>query len=280
MIQIQHLARFPDIGSNSCLLQLGETRVVLDAGTHPKHTGHETLPMFESIELNSLDAIIVSHPHLDHIGALPCLMQQHPNAAVAMTEATRESGEALLHNSVNVMKSQRHELGIVEYPLYSHRKVDELERFWFTRGVGETFSFGHTDRVECEFFHAGHVQGAVGVQLTFEGKKIFYTGDVHFEDQSITPGAQFPREKIHTLIMETTRGDYQRPQSYTRENERNRLGEKICEVLDRGGSILIPVFAFGKTQELLIMLHELREEGLLPVVPVHIGGLSTRMTQI
>jgi Cft2 family RNA processing exonuclease len=178
------------------------------------------------------------------------------------------------------MKSQRRELGVSGYPLYSHKKVDELERFWFSRGVGETFAVGHDDRVECEFFHAGHVQGAVGIRLTWEGKNVFYTGDVHFEDQTVTTAAQFPNEKLNTLIVETTRGNNPRPEGYTRENEKRRLGETITNVLERNGSVLIPVFAFGKTQELLMMLHELREEEVIPVVPVHIGGLSTRMTQI
>ena len=279
-MRFQHLARYPDIGSNSCLLELGSTRIVLDAGTHPKHVGRESLPLFEEIEYDTVDAIFVTHPHLDHIGALPCLMEQQPHAAVAMTEETRESGEALLHNSVNVMKSQRRELGVSGYPLYSHKKVNELERFWFSRGVGETFAVGHDDRVECEFFHAGHVQGAVGIRLTWEGKNVFYTGDVHFEDQTVTTAAQFPNEKLNTLIVETTRGNNPRPEGYTRENEKRRLGETITNVLERNGSVLIPVFAFGKTQELLMMLHELREEEVIPVVPVHIGGLSTRMTQI
>lgn len=279
-MRFQHLARYPDIGSNSCLLELGSTRIVLDAGTHPKHVGRESLPLFEEIEYDTVDAIFVTHPHLDHIGALPCLMEQQPHAAVAMTEETRESGEALLHNSVNVMKSQRRELGVSGYPLYSHKKVDELERFWFSRGVGETFAVGHDDRVECEFFHAGHVQGAVGIRLTWEGENVFYTGDVHFEDQTVTTAAQFPNEKLNTLIVETTRGNNPRPEGYTRENEKRRLGETITNVLERNGSVLIPVFAFGKTQELLMMLHELREEEVIPVVPVHIGGLSTRMTQI
>ena len=279
-MRFQHLARYSDIGSNSCLIEMGETRIVLDAGTHPKHVGRDSLPLFEKIEYDTVDAILVTHPHLDHIGALPCLMEKQPHAAVAMTEETRESGEALLHNSVNVMKSKKRELGISEYPLYSHKKVDNLERFWFSRSVGETFSVGHDDRVECEFYHAGHVQGAVGIRLELEGKTVFYTGDAHFEDQTITTAAQFPQQKINTLIIETTRGDYTRPPDYTREAEKRRLGETIANVIERNGSVLIPVFAFGKTQELLMMLHELRAEGVIPVVPVHIGGLSTRMTQI
>lgn len=280
MMLFKNLARFPDIGSNSYLLDFGETRIVLDAGTHPKHTGRDTLPRFEEIEPDSVDAIFVSHPHLDHIGGLPVLMQQQISAAVAMTAPTRESGAALLHNSVNVMQSQKEELNEPAYPLYSHRRVNEYERLWFTRGTSEVFSIGTRDRIECEFYPAGHVQGAVGIRMESSMHTVFYTGDVHFEDQTMTKAAEFPTKDIDTLIVETTRGGYERDPDYTREQEKQRLGESIRKTIERGGAVLIPVFAFGKTQELLLMLQELREAGKIPHVPVHIGGLSTRMSQI
>ena len=200
-MRFHNLARFADIGSNSYLVEIGSTRIVLDAGTHPKHTGRDTLPLFETIEQDSVDGILISHPHLDHIGGLPVLMQQQVSAAVAMTPETRESGSALLHNSVNVMKSQRDELDEPDYPLYSHRKVDELERLWFTRSPGEVFSLGEVDRVQCEFYRAGHVLGAVGVHLQGENESVFYTGDVHFEDQTMTRKAEFPEESFDTLII-------------------------------------------------------------------------------
>lgn len=279
-MRFQNLSRHTDIGSNSYLLEVGETRIVLDAGSHPKHTGKDTLPQFERLSRDTVDAILLSHPHLDHIGGLPVLMHQHPNAAVAMTELTRENGGALLHNSVNVMKAQREELNEPSYPLYSHRQVDEAERSWFSREVGERFYIGDRERLSCEFFQAGHVLGAVGIAIEFDGHRFFYTGDVHFEDQTMTRAAEFPADKVDTLVIETTRGDHVRSPGYTREDEKLRFAEVVASTLERGGSVLIPVFAFGKTQELLLMLRELFDSGLVPPAPVHIGGLSTKMTQI
>lgn len=279
-MRFRNLARHLDIGCNSYLLEFGGTRLVLDSGTHPKHTGRDTLPLFEELEFDSVDAALVSHPHLDHIGSLPRLMKQQPGATVCMTEETREFGGALLHNSVNVMKAQRKELNEPTYPLYSHREVENAEKNWYTRSVGSPFSLGDSDRVECEFYRAGHVLGAVGIEMRWEGKTVFYSGDVHFEDQTMTRGADFPTGEVDALIIETTRGDTVRPDSYSRESEKQRLGTVIAETIARGGSVLIPVFAFGKTQELLLMLHELFDQEVIPFVPVHIGGLSTRMTQI
>lgn len=275
-----NLSSHPDIGSNSYLLETGGVRLVLDAGTHPKHTGRDTLPLYERLAPDSVDGILVSHPHLDHIGALPVLMREQQRAVVAMSRLTIEHGDVLLHNSVNVMKAQRDELQEPLYPLYSHGEVDACVRRWTSREAGQRFTLGDRERVSVEFFRAGHVLGAVGMRIEGGGKSLFYTGDVHFEDQTLTRAAQFPAERVDTLVMETTRGGHARPPGYTREAEKRRLAEAIVATLGRGGSVLIPVFAFGKTQELLLMLKEMIDEGLLPPVPVHIGGLSTKMTEI
>jgi len=279
-MRFTNLASHPDIGSNSYLLELGETRLILDAGTHPKHTGRDTLPRYEMLPPDSVDGILLSHPHLDHIGALPVLMREQPGAAVVMTRLTREHGDVLLHNSVNVMKAQREELNEPLYPLYSHGQVESCVHRWMVREPGQAFSLGERDRVSVEFFRAGHVLGAVGMKIEAQGHRIFYTVDVHFEDQTITRGADFPSDAVDTLLIETTRGDHQRDPGYTREAERKRLGAILRAVIEGGGSVLIPVFAFGKTQELLLLLKELMEEGAIPSVPVHIGGLSTKMTEV
>jgi predicted metal-dependent RNase len=90
--------------------------------------------------------------------------------------------------------------------------------------------------------------------------------------------ADFPTEGIDVLAMETTRGTYERPADYTRKAEKERLAALIRDTFDANGSVLIPVFALGKTQEVMLMLHELHEEGLIPEMPLQIGGLGTKVT--
>ena len=277
----QSLTRGVDIGANSYLLQLGASRVVLDAGVHPKIDGLKSAPDFDRLRYDSVDTILVSHAHLDHTGALPLLCRQQPNAQVFLTEETLELTDALLHNSVNVMKAQRDELGIGEYPLFSHRELDQLKPFWFAQKARRAFRIGATDEIECELFHAGHILGAAGIRLTVDDHTVFYTGDVHFEDQTLCRGARFPEGNIDTLIVEATRGDSERSPNYTRGNEIRRLAGRIIESVEAGGSVMIPVFAMGKTQELVVALDELKKAGELPPdLPFHIGGLSTRMTGI
>ena len=117
MIYFTNLAPANEIGGNSYLLEFGNCRVALDAGTHPKREGRETLPKLDLLKFDSLDAIFLTHAHLDHSGALPVMMREHPSARVIMSEATRELTDAMLHNSVNVMTAKREELGETAYPL-------------------------------------------------------------------------------------------------------------------------------------------------------------------
>jgi Cft2 family RNA processing exonuclease len=116
--------------------------------------------------------------------------------------------------------------------------------------------------------------------LRTRDQTVFYTGDVNFDDQTIMQAAQFPEGKIDILIMECTRGDHPAPAGWTRAGEEKRFCEAINAAFDQDGCVLIPVFALGKTQEVLAMLHNFKREQLLPDCPVYIGGLSAKMTGI
>jgi Cft2 family RNA processing exonuclease len=259
---------------------MGSTRVLLDAGMHPKEEGLASLPDFSELRDLKVDAAVITHCHLDHIGALPVFQRHHPEAEIVMTEATAALGDAMLHNSVNVMLAKRDQHGVKEYPLFSHGEVGTIERRWSYQRMETPRSLG-SESLTCRFYEAGHILGAVGALFEQDGAKVFYTGDVHFEDQTLLRGAQFPDGKIDVLIMETTRGAHSRPADYTRQREAQRLGEVITETIAHGGSVLMPVFALGKTQEMLLLLHELHRSGLVPRhAPISIGGLATKMTQI
>lgn len=281
-----NLTRRIEIGANSYYLEIDGRRLVLDCGMHPKSEGDDALPNFRPIADRPLDAILISHAHQDHIGTLPVLMRRQPGVPVFMTEATSEIGGTLLHNSVNVMTRQREELGVTLYPLFTHREADRAAEQWrlcpMRRPItisGEGASARDADALTFEFFDAGHVLGSAGVLLRGRDASIFYTGDVNFDDQTIMQAAAFPDEKIDVLIIECTRGDHATAAGWTRAGEERRLGEAIAEAFQGGGCVLIPVFALGKTQELLAMLFQFRRQNLLRDFPVYIGGLSSKMTE-
>lgn len=279
MISFRSLARDVEIGANSYLLDFDGTRVLLDAGMHPKREAGEAIPQLGEIGFGTLDAALLSHAHLDHSGALPVLQRAQPETPVYMSEPTAALTEALLHNAVNVMDSKRVELGIDEYPLFSHREVGQFAKSWGARRTGRAFEVAGSE-VECTLFDAGHVMGAVGAKFEHGGRSVFYTGDVHFEDQTILRGADFPEEGVDVLIIECTRGDSDRAPGYTRWGEGERLAEMMEDCLEQRGSVMIPVFAMGKTQETLTLLYELQRARRLRSLPFHVGGLSIKMTNI
>ena len=260
---------------------------MLDCGMHPKNTGEDALPLFKTVADREIEAILISHAHQDHIGTLPLAMRRFPGARIFMTESTAEVGSVLLHNSVNVMTRQREEIGEMSYPLFTHRETDRASDRWRWCPLRQQISIAgeraprrEKDALMFEFFDAGHVLGSTGVMLRGERRTVFYSGDVNFDDQTIMQSAVFPQEKIDVLIMECTRGDHAKPEGWTRAGEEQRLAAALGTAFERAACVLIPVFALGKTQELLAMLYKFRRQRLLPEFPIYIGGLSSKFTNI
>jgi Cft2 family RNA processing exonuclease len=276
-MRFRNLTRQREIGANSYLLEAGDHRVVLDAGMHPKRVGFDALPDFGPLPHKSANAVIITHAHHDHIGSMPVLQRKQPNTPVLMTEITGELSSAMLHNSVNVMTKQREENSITEYPLFTHRELDDIRAQWIYRDIDRSFEIPDTN-LEATLFDAGHILGSTGVLVREGSNTLFYTGDVNFEAQTICRAADFPTSGIDVMIAETTRGDYARPEGFSRKAEKERLAGVIRDTHAAGGAVMIPVFALGKTQEVMLMLHELHQEGLIPEMPLYIGGLSTKIT--
>jgi Cft2 family RNA processing exonuclease len=279
-MKFTNLTRAEEIGANCYLLETGNTRVLLDSGMHPRAAGPQATPDFSVLGDRGFDAMVLTHAHQDHVGCLPLAMRQSPDAPVFMTEATAAISDVMLHNSVNVMMRQREELGLPDYPLFSHREVEQLADQWRLVDLGRPFDLSdERGAVTCELFDAGHILGSTGALVRAEGRRIFYTGDVNFEDQTLMRAAKFPEENIDVLIMETTRGDSPVPEGFTRKTEEERFINALQAALDEGAPVLVPVFALGKTQELLALLHGARKSGALRGgFGLYVGGLGAKIT--
>ena len=286
-MNILNLNPDPDIGASAWLVELEAHRILLDAGMHPKLEGRDALPKFGKAGTHDVDAIAISHCHHDHVGALPVAVRHFSKAHVLMTELSYLIVERVLHNSVNVMTRQRDELGIKEYPLYTHDEVDDIAPFFqgFKYNREIEWAAYHKSRAglpspTLEFFDAGHTLGSAGILLRGKKETMFYTGDVCFHDQTILKGAQFENVKADVMIMETTRGNRDVPKEFTREKEIERLVEAIQAAQKKKGCVMIPAFALGRTQEMLALLALLMREGKLKQQPIYIGGLGRVFTEI
>ena len=280
-----NLTRHLGIGANSYWLRIGGKNIIIDVGADPKIDGIGSSPDFSKVPEGAVDAIIITHAHQDHIGALPVLTRRETQCPVFLTEPTAHIAEIMLHNSVSVMMRQRDELNLMEYPLFTHRGVDFCVQSWVRCGLRQRYNLAgepcvDEDEVTFEFYHAGHILGSAGVMIRHKGKSLFYTGDVNFENQTIMSGADFPEDGVDVLIMETTRGDAPTPVGFTRAGEEERFGRAIQRAIDEGGTVTIPVFALGKTQEVLAMLWKMRLHGLIGNIPIYIGGLSVKITTV
>src|SRR5471032_2713349 len=269
------LNRDGGIGANSLFVQLGDLNILIDSGLHPKRVGRRAAPDHSPLRGKNLDLIIITHCHLDHIGSLPITMREHPNAVVMMTTSSRMLIERMLHNSASVMMRQREDQDIPDYPLFSHEEIDRISRRMtgINFGQGKKFKAGK-DEIEVILHPAGHVAGAAAVEIRHKHRAIFFTGDVLFENQRTLPGAKFPAGHFDTLVTETTRGTTERTLEKTRGNEMARLVESINDTIKRGGSFLIPVFALGRMQEVLSIIHDARKFGTLVDCPIFASGLG------
>ncbi len=274
-MKLTDLNRDGGIGANSLLLQLGDFRLLVDCGLHPKKTGRAASPDLARLRGLRLDLIILTHCHLDHLGSLPVVMREHPDTPVVMTQPSRMLAERMLHNSANVMLRQRDEESIPDYPLFTHEEIERIAPRFTALPFGQAKKIrGAKDEIELTFHPAGHVAGAAGVELRHKHRAIFITGDVLFDNQRILPGAKFPAGHFDTLITETTRGNTERAIKHSRADEMARLVASINATIGRGGSFLLPVFALGRMQEILTIVADARKFNRLAECPIFASGLG------
>ncbi len=274
-MKLTDLNRDGGIGANSLFIQLGDLNILVDCGLNPKKVGRLATPDLKPLRGLTLDLIIITHCHLDHIGSLPVVMREHPNTPVIMTTSSRMLIERMLHNSANVMVRQKEEENIPDYPLFTHDEIDRCGKRLTGLPFGHAKHFrGAKDEVEIILHPAGHVAGAAAVEIRHKHRHIFFTGDVLFESQRTLAGAKFPAGHFDTIVMETTRGTTERPLGKERVNEVARLITAINDAIQRGGSVLIPVFALGRMQEIFAIMHDARKFGRLVECPIYSGGLG------
>lgn len=255
------------------LVTWGGQRVLLDCGLFQ---GFKVLrernwaaPVFDPREL---DAVVLSHAHLDHSGWLPALVRQGFRGPIYCSPATRDLAEVLLLDAAHLQEEDARRANRYGYsrhakalPLFTRADAKKaLARFKPLR-EGQT---ARVDTLTVTLTPVGHLLGACAVTLAHEGERLVYSGDLGRSNDLLMPPPQAITE-ADVLLIESTYGNRLHPA----EDAAARLAQIVRETIHRGGSVLLPAFAVGRAQALLLVLQRLKAAGEIPPhLPIHLDS--------
>ena len=236
-MQLEVLGSGMEVGKSALLLSEGGCNILMDYGVKLQPEPPKYPPM-----IKRADGIILSHAHLDHSGGLPSLYKKS-KPHLFMTDVTLDLATLLLMDSLKV--SMKNGYGCP----FSKNDIKHMIKNTKNVHYGEKFK---VDKFSCRLFDAGHIPGSAGMLLETKNKKIFYTGDIQTNDSNLLAGCRLP-EKCDVLITESTYSMRDHP---SRESEEKRLLDAVEESMANDETALIPVFAVGRAQEILLILEK------------------------
>ncbi|KAI1855304.1 hypothetical protein JX266_000169 [Neoarthrinium moseri] len=238
-----------EVGRSCHIVQYKGKTVMLDAGQHPAYDGLASLPFFDEFDLSTVDVLLITHFHIDHAASLPyVLAKTNFKGRVFMTHPTKAIYKWLIADSVRVGNTSSNP---TSQPVYTEQDHEAT----LPRIEAIDFHTTHTvSSIRITPYPAGHVLGAAMYLIEIAGLKIFFTGDYSREQDRHLVSAEVPRGvKIDVLITESTYGVASHVPRLEREQA---LMKSITGILNRGGRVLMPVFALGRAQELFLILDE------------------------
>lgn len=245
LLQIKPLGAGQEVGRSCIMLDFKGKKIMLDCGIHPGLSGMDALPYVDLIDADEVDLLLISHFHLDHCGALPWfLMKTSFRGRCFMTHATKAIYRWMLSDYIKISNIS------TEQMLYTEADLEaSMEKI-------ETINF-HEERdvmgIRFWAYHAGHVLGAAMFMIEIAGVKILYTGDFSRQEDRHLMAAEIPQMRPDVLITESTYGTHIHEK---REDRESRFTSLVQKIVQQGGRCLIPVFALGRAQELLLILDE------------------------
>lgn len=239
-----------EVGRSSHMLQYKNKTVMLDAGVHPAYQGYASLPFYDEFDLSKVDILLISHFHVDHAASLPYVMQKtNFQGRVFMTHPTKAIYRWLLRDFVRVTSIGNSATGKDENLYTDEDLAESFDRI-------ETIDYHSTvDVCGIKFtaYHAGHVLGAAMFQIEIAGLRVLFTGDYSRELDRHLNSAEVPPFPSDVLIVESTFGTATHEPRINRER---KLTQLIHSTVTKGGRVLLPVFALGRAQELMLILDE------------------------
>lgn len=274
-VRITALGGFREVGRSCALLTTNESKVLVDCGMAMESEDIK-LPYLKAPEvlpLEQLDAIVITHAHLDHCGLLPALYKYGYDGPTYCTPPTRDLMALLLLDNIKVSHNEGKKLP------FESKHIREMVKRCITLRYGETTDI--SPDIRLTFQNAGHILGSAIVHFHIGDGfyNIAFTGDMKFERSWLFNAAinKFPR--LETLLIESTYGGYHDIQP-SRQDASDALQQIISQVLERNGKVIIPVFAVGRSQEVMLVLESAIRNGKIPPVPVYLDGMIWEATAI
>lgn len=239
-----------EVGRSCHILQYKGKTIMLDAGVHPAYQGMASLPFYDGFDISKVDILLISHFHLDHAASLPYVMQRTPfKGRVFMTHPTKAIYRWLLKDFVRVTNIGSDSVSMEDSLYTDEDLVESFDKI-------ETIDYHSTmevNGIKFTAYHAGHVLGAAMFQIEIAGLRILFTGDYSREMDRHLNSAEVPPQSSNILIVESTFGTATHEPRLHREK---KLTQLIHNTVSKGGRVLMPVFALGRAQELMLILDE------------------------
>jgi len=260
-----------EVGASCGLLCIGDRRVLIDAGMRPSaRAGQDRLPALDRLAAEPPEAILVTHAHIDHTGALPLASELFPTAPIYCTETTLLLMRLLLADSVRVMEAE-HLAQEGETPLYTAEVVERTLARVRPVEWGQPIAPLDDPAITVRFLHAGHIAGAAMLLIDTPAGRVLHMGDYSVTAQRTLHGLDVQRlPQADAVITEGTYGDAIHA---NRKEQERALVATVARVVGRGGRALLPAFAVGRAQEVALILRAARSTGELPPVPIHLDGM-------
>ncbi|MGM0501231.1 MAG: MBL fold metallo-hydrolase [Bacillota bacterium] len=255
-ITILPLGGGENIGASSFLISKGETQILLDAGMYLKD---DYLPAYDKLEeigfsLSDIDYLFISHAHLDHTGSVPYVYNQNKNIEIYTTQATQDLMRILLEDTIKLSTSDK------MYDSYQlNTALSSINSISFDQ------KYQLSEKLTVTYYPAGHILGAAAIHLDLSGISLLYTGDFSVKDQYSVEGLDLPDDlEVDILISESTYGFNPINAGSSREQQEKLLVNKLLTTVN-SGTALIPAFAVGRAQEIILLLKEkLNKNNFLP----------------
>ncbi|NCS99796.1 MBL fold metallo-hydrolase, partial [Candidatus Parcubacteria bacterium] len=255
------------------LLTYKTTKLLVDCGLEQgskmaEETNWDDFPYDPS----EIQALIVTHAHLDHIGRIPKLINDGFRGVIYSTSATKDIVAVMLEDTNKILGGSKSHPELAD--IYNDKNLARALSLWKTKNYHEDFTIGD---ITINFKDAGHILGSVMAEMQVGSKKVLFTGDLGNSPSLILKDTE-AISGIDYMVMESVYGDRNHE---GRESREENLLKVINEASQSGGTLLVPTFSLERTQEMLFMLNDFAEKGLLPDMPIYVDSpLAIRVTRI